>query len=67
MTTPTIKFDPSAPLENNGLEQRFEKKMNVELVLLTQLLKLKKILITLKIKIIYGKRDLKFIKHLPQG
>ena len=27
MTTPTKKFYPSAPLENNILEQRVEKKL----------------------------------------
>ena len=28
MTTPTLKLYPSAPLENNDLEHRLEKKLN---------------------------------------
>ena len=32
MTTPTLKFCPSAPLEKDDLEQRLERKLNDAIV-----------------------------------
>ena len=66
MTTPTLKLYPSAPFENNDLEEGLEKKWTMYTVLITQLSTLKKWLLTSKMKNINEKRNNKKSKCLLQ-
>ena len=62
MTTPTLKIHPSAPLENDDLQQRLEKKLNVVNSFKNHINKIKKMMTYFTDKKTNQKRNIEIIK-----